>query len=235
MRIIAIPDIHNRVEIAQSIINHEAQDGLQHVIFLGDYFDNWHDTHVDAYKTAIWLKKQLDAEDAIGRTFLLGNHDVPYLFPDALGKLDRCGDTFDKRMAVLDVLGTRYQHNFQISCKIGSWLLSHAGITKPLYGKYNLHEIEDELALESKVSPLLLAGMDRGGSERYGGILWCDWRSFEPVPGVNQLVGHTIGQDVRVKQLDDSINFCIDTDSKHYAVYNPELDAWTFREVSKIA
>ena len=35
-------------------------------------------------------------------------------------------------------------------------------------------------------------GADRGGIEqKLGGITWMDWACLQPVPGLNQLVGHT--------------------------------------------
>jgi hypothetical protein len=37
-----------------------------------------------------------------------------------------------------------------------------------------------------------------------------DWEMFEPVPGVNQIVGHTPGKQVREKTIPGSRNLCVD-------------------------
>ena len=87
----------------------------------------------------------------------------------------------------------------------------------------------------------------RMGLQTVGGLTWQDWNSeFRCVTGINQIVGHTPHSCVRVKYqlkanrgkeygvynqhcvlsmfdqdpLDqyDSLNFCIDTGSRHYAV-----------------
>jgi hypothetical protein len=45
-------------------------------------------------------------------------------------------------------------------------------------------------------------GIERGGNAAVGGITWLDWRSeFRPVPGVNQIVGHTPGIAAKAQLL----------------------------------
>ena len=41
-----------------------------------------------------------------------------------------------------------------------------------------------------------------------------------PIPGLNQLVGHTPAQSVRHKKTPRSRNICIDTHLRHYAVFD---------------
>ena len=60
------------------------------------------------------------------------------------------------------------------------------------------------------VDPMLGAGEDRGGLQRFGGPLWMDWDNLLPIPGINQLVGHTASEDVRKKITPESRNFCLD-------------------------
>ena len=38
---------------------------------------------------------------------------------------------------------------------------------------------------------LFAAGWDRGGTSRYGGMNWVDWRYLAPINGINQIVGHS--------------------------------------------
>ena len=60
------------------------------------------------------------------------------------------------------------------------------------------------------VDPILGAGEDRGGAQGFGGPLWMDWGSFAPIPGINQVVGHTPGDGVREKMERKSRNYCLD-------------------------
>ena len=60
------------------------------------------------------------------------------------------------------------------------------------------------------VDPILGAGEDRGGLQRIGGPLWMGWDNFMPISGVNQIVGHTPGDEVRKKITRKSRNYCLD-------------------------
>jgi hypothetical protein len=65
-----------------------------------------------------------------------------------------------------------------------------------------------------------MAGVERGGPARYGGILWCDWNAFEPIKDLPQIVGHTPGREVRYK----GNSICLDTHLHHYGLLeNGEL------------
>jgi len=67
------------------------------------------------------------------------------------------------------------------------------------------------------VDPLLGAGMDRDGPQPFGGPLWMDWSSLTPIPGINQVVGHTPGRDVREKMKRRSRNYCLDVGNSSVA------------------
>src|SRR5437763_15787976 len=66
------------------------------------------------------------------------------------------------------------------------------------------------LAKRGKVDPILAFGEVRGGLQRFGGPLWMDWDSLFPIPGINQIVGHTAGGEVRKKVTPESKNYCLD-------------------------
>jgi len=76
--ILVIPDIHNRVEIAEKILRAHEQD-VDYAVLLGDYFDDFFDTVGDAADTAAWLKDSLQNPK---RAHLIGNHDINYMKPD---------------------------------------------------------------------------------------------------------------------------------------------------------
>jgi hypothetical protein len=44
-----------------------------------------------------------------------------------------------------------------------------------------------------------------------GGLVWCDFREFTPIPGLNQIFGHTPGNLGTTKRGQASINICLDT------------------------
>jgi hypothetical protein len=47
-----------------------------------------------------------------------------------------------------------------------------------------------------------------------------DWDELVPIPGLNQLVGHTPDKSVRHKNTKTSRNICLDTNLRNYAVFN---------------
>jgi len=127
---------------------------------------------------------------------------------------------------------------FKLYKKIGCWYLSHAGIhpnfvMKGYSEKSPKEQLDDWLMREIPNAtanmfaglrhPVLGAGHTRGGDQQYGGIVWMDWSELTPIPGVNQLVGHTCCPNmVRSKITADSHNYCIDTDCCHFAIIDDE-------------
>src|ERR1039457_2099753 len=63
-------------------------------------------------------------------------------------------------------------------------------------------------------------GVSRSGGQRIGGICWMDWDELVPIPGLNQLVGHTPDKSVRHKKAPTSRNICLDTNLRNYAVFD---------------
>jgi calcineurin-like phosphoesterase family protein len=212
-----IPDIHQDHLKAEEIIAKVPHDS---VVFLGDYFDQFHDTPSHAAATAQWLEKRIaeHPEDV----FLIGNHDVQYLWG-----ICRCsGYSFLKDQAIISAVKSvkSLRKHLKLYTFVDGWLVSHAGLTNhyvkgsddPIqYLKQVADICMEKLEKHFPESHFLLeAGTDRGGWLPYGGITWCDWRKFEPIPGIKQLVGHTKSYLPRV----NGDNHCIDTQLKHYAV-----------------
>ena len=46
-----------------------------------------------------------------------------------------------------------------------------------------------------------------------------DWDELVPIPGLNQLVGHTPDKSVRHRNTPTSRNICLDTNLRNYAVF----------------
>jgi 3',5'-cyclic AMP phosphodiesterase CpdA len=209
MRALIIPDLHHHTENAEYWLKTQSYD---RVIFLGDFFDDFGDNANDARQTAFWLRNRMDSSDDI---MLLGNHDAAYMFPH-LDALYCSGFSRAKARAIQEVLEPRHWQRFKLAHAEQGWLLSHAGF-HPAWIKTPamkpLIDLGGEVMAKAGrgvVDPLLGAGFDRGGSQPFGGPLWLDWDSFVPTPGLNQIVGHTPGAEVREKHMLESENYCLD-------------------------
>ena len=209
MRVLIISDIHNETANADHWLKTQQFD---RAIFLGDYFDNQEDNATDASLTALWLRRCMDSTSDI---FLLGNHDAAYMFPDH-PQLYCPGFTRAKVRVIHEILRPEHWARFQLAHFEQGWLISHAGfhptwIEQPTVSRI-LTRCEKAMSLErrGKVDPILAFGEVRGGLQRFGGPLWMDWGSFQPIPGINQIVGHTADDNVRQCCTSESKNYCLD-------------------------
>ena len=222
-KVIIIPDIHNKHDIAESIIG--AESPCQ-TVFLGDYFDSVGDDARTAKGTAAWLAWSLGRKD---RIHLVGNHDLHYMTdnPNFLcsGYSPEKKSTIDQ----YDIDWTRLRLYFWIQ---HDWLCTHAGLSNRFFvlqQRGRLETVVDVLRRSDKDlkdlanvnvnHPFLQAGMLRGGRHSVGGLVWCDYEEFEDVPGVRQIFGHTRGPHVRHHAEGDAEHYCIDTVLRNYAVY----------------
>ena len=209
MRTLIIPDLHNHVEHAEHWF---ATCTCERVVFLGDYFDDFRDDALVARRTATWLRHRIETTDDV---FLIGNHDASYMFAET-EDLHCPGVTPEKAEAIREILEPRHWERFKLAHQEQGWLLSHAGFHPVWLEKTGVEGLLQRcveaihLAYEGELDPILGTGLDRGGRQRHGGPLWMDWNSFVPIPGVNQIVGHTPGRESRVKSGPDSENHCID-------------------------
>jgi hypothetical protein len=210
VRVLVIPDLHNHIENADYWLETQQYD---RVVFLGDYFDDFEDNVTDARRTAFWLRRRM--ENAPDDVFLLGNHDVAYMFPDQ-DELYCPGFTKQKAKAISEILQPKHWHRFKLAHEEQGWLLSHAGFHPVWMENPTVPEILGrcdqamELAKRGKVDPILGYGEKPGGLQRYGGPLWMAWEHFVPISGVSQIVGHTAGSEIRKNCTPSSANYCID-------------------------
>jgi hypothetical protein len=229
MKSVVIPDVHTHIDTAQYILDNVSADEY---IFLGDYFDEFHDNASITKTTAEWLKETLNRDDTI---MLWGNHDLPYRFSH--NKRAMCpGFTHDKCRAANSVLNfndwgkLRWYYKTQ-----DNWYLSHGGLS-PVYFLHPINGFSDEYLNENieYAEKMFYANMDCCITDDWDGFLWYRWNIFEPIDGINQIVGHTPDHQVRAKFLlkNDKIsnvvpskitnikssNYCIDTAGDHYAI-----------------
>jgi hypothetical protein len=208
MKSIIIPDIHGQFKIVDKLLDH--QSGRYHdIIFLGDHFDSFGDSPDIVRETATWLNKMLDRDDVIN---LNSNHDISYMYPT--NKHLYCsGFEHEKARAIFSVLDIfKFREKTKAYHRINNFIFSHAGVSRKLLEyfhrkglidsvEYDASQIENQLnSMKEKarvwsevghVHPLYDAGYDRGGPAEVGGILWCDFDYFEPIPNVINFFGHT--------------------------------------------
>jgi len=200
MKTIVIPDIHNDTKRADSILSKESADEF---VFLGDIFDNFHDCPQIALNTARWLAEILQRTDCV---VLFGNHDVPYRWPR--NRYVMCpGFTPEKCIAINSVMTHELWDKMHWVYKTQGWHLSHAGLHEKIFAHPMTGFSDAHLAqvIDEGISRLL-AGQDpehcragfRMGIMRVGGLTWADWSEFEPLIGINQIVGHSPYSYVRL-------------------------------------
>jgi len=198
MKTIIIPDLHNKVQWVEKALSAIPHD---RVVFLGDYFDDFHDTPAIAENTARWLKQSLQHEN---RIHLYGNHDCPYSRWN--NRFVECpGYTDDKRKAINTILDRQDWGKLKFLHKEQGWWISHAGIHSDIFS-HPIHGVTDEeieriheqgtLAFNANLNhPLFQWSAARGmaNSFQVGGVTWLDWDvEFRPVDNISQIVGHTI-------------------------------------------
>lgn len=228
MKTLVIPDIHNKVEIADLWIKHSKADKF---IFLGDFFDSYGDNASDAIKTAYWLKNSLKQEN---RIHLFGNHDIPYFKRNSA--TDCPGWSKSKSDAINQILTLQDWNKFDFIYKEMGFFLSHAGITYPTYSAFLNGNIENVFEEEIKCKNDFKNGIKHwflNGSharmlslDMCPGLLWTDWnQEFAPIRGCNQIVGHSFGNEPRYERAypfgdEDGDNCCIDCGLKYAILFN---------------
>jgi len=248
--LLVLGDIHNRWAKAEAILQ-RLKGRYRQAVFLGDYLDSFGDDEVVAKATAHWLAQSLCQPD---RVHLLGNHDICYRYPKNL--FVRCPG-FDelKYNAVASELSGAPVDRLKLAYYSDGWLFTHAGFARryaigedPAILARQANEILPTLN-EDRYDNWLAWGAGRGGMASIGGITWLDWDSeFKPVPGINQIVGHTPGPTAKAqlllrgqaqpklidsvlprvyrypagkKQLPPSINWCLDCRLEQVALVQP--------------
>lgn len=227
MTILVFPDLHQAPNVNQveQLISDLKPD---HTVFLGDYFDQFEDEPHEVEAMAHWLVSSLSKPD---RTHLIGNHDLHYLNPTAT----LCSG-FDRRKysMINSILTPDHWRQLKFHVFKEDYLMTHAGVSNDTAKAYNLKNASEIGAfmdqaekdawaiLNAEPVPgeylkhwFWAASLSRGGNSPYPGLVWCDFREFQPIAGLNQIVGHSKSGVIRAKYSADNSNFCIDTTDMH--------------------
>lgn len=231
MATIIISDLHNRVDwVEPALLLLKPYDN---VIFLGDYFDDFNDTPEDVANSANWLKQSLSKPN---RIHLCGTHDIWYRFPDNQ-YIQASGNTKEKSDAINHIITEKDWGLLKLFHYEQGFLFTHAGLHAYFINKFAFEnkislqgEIIDKIVKpatekalidvsNNRTNEWLDAGFARGGMQAVGGITWLDWDDeFEPVPELNQIVGHTQMKYPGEKSTQNSKNYCLDTKNKHIGI-----------------
>lgn len=213
-------DLHGRTEIVEALAATDYP-----LIFLGDFLDSFDRSPRDQVAVAHRVI-ELTIE---GRArFVLGNHEWSYL--DTRQRCSGWNEVTQWMMETerADLLG-KSDSVIVIDNEYDDVIVTHAGIHWGFWKALDLSVDDLDWCFQEGIrvgrdSWVYHIGYSRGGGSRaypYGGPLWCDWNDeFEPIPGIRQVVGHTVYMDVP-KNFDQSMlgqhrisengDVCIDT------------------------
>jgi len=203
MKTLILGDIHGR-NIWKDII--ESEEGLDHIIFMGDYFDSFDIPGIDQlhnFKEILRFKEETD----IKVTMLIGNHDHHYLIPNE----QYSGFQPSMEWNFVDVL-KKNLHHLQIAYQHGNFIFTHAGISPIWLDKHisgwskstavdlinELYEFQPEKFNFSTLE------YDAYGNSRFQGPLWIRERALMKSnkgddgfkKNYIQIVGHTPHEDI---------------------------------------
>ena len=214
MKTLVIPDIHNKHQKVQDLLD-KLEGQFDQCIFLGDYFDDFDDWPKDVLATARWLAKKLIDPKFI---CLWGNHDQSYLAHRSY----RCSGWSEAKNILINKTITKdLVDKLMPAVIVEGWLLSHAGFTRQIISKNPLKIAEINLPFTFEGRPPIFGiGQVRGGDQPFGGITWCDfYNEFKPHPKWKQIFGHTQGRTVReTSDCGEGRSICLDTSLRHYAI-----------------
>lgn len=220
MKTLVIPDVHQRVDSVKWILENEKN--YDEVVFLGDWFDSFFEPPKVAgfEETCEYLKFLiLEHPEKEKFVFLLGNHDISYIYENKDYSVHRISKTIKYfcsgftaskakkfRHAFFDhgLKDDFFLKNFKIAHQTQGFTLSHGGISIRHfpYG-YTIDRFVNELLpdvwrnfrnLEYNHNWVISgAGYHRGGNHAIGGILWHDWNAEfnSSIDTGKQIVGHT--------------------------------------------
>lgn len=202
---LVIGDLHQDSLVLKDIVT---QFPHHQYVFLGDLVDSFYSSleqGVEVVETVLGLCEQ-------GHTLIMGNHEASYFHPP----LQASGWNGPMNLYLRTQEPRMFQH-MKSAVWFPQWrlLISHAGLTHQIWKMWGvtLKNLSEKLEqwFQDLHSPYYWIGRYRGGQEQIGGLLWCDFfTEFQAVPTLNQIVGHTQIEQVRIVKGEESINYNID-------------------------
>jgi len=221
MKTLVIPDVHQDIEGVLKIFKAEDIDSFDEIIFLGDWFDSFHEPpRVASFKdTCLFLRDLVWRNKNSKIIFLVGNHDLAYIYNNKKSGYTSVapsitywcsGVTKSKISTFRQVFYDKglkddwFVKNFKIAHCSQGWIFSHAGMVNSQipYG-HTVNQVVDEVIPDVWLNfrnvaycqnALISAiGIARGGQDNTGGLLWLDYyNEFFASPDIGrQVFGHS--------------------------------------------
>ena len=229
-RTLIIGDVHDKWSTVTPTFNRMIQYWRpDRTIILGDLTNDWDQTAKSEYRQLRIMERWAESirGQGIDLTILIGNHDVYYLVSDkdhsiAANTVNMYSPGHRQRFRQqvgLTIRAVRPEAMTTITGCGRKWLLSHAGMTGTWAARIGLDTNDvDQLADHVNMmfhdrnwGRLYMVGPGRGGDEVPSPI-WADRSELEadPMPGVDQMVGHTPAVTVESRTTDDGhvLVFC---------------------------
>lgn len=239
MKFLILPDVHLRLNAIMKLLK-ELRGEYDKVIFLGDYFDSFHENSLlhgtcTPELMAQWLVSELENKDY---TFLFGNHDAHYMIPRYYNGAQICGYTHQKRNIINSYMTPEWWKKLQIFAFVGNYIFSHAGISTAnlpaLLDESYLPDYlkkEEERAMNDFNHAFWQPGSDRGFyAQVEGGPLWCDWKNVFSFDKYIQVVGHTEVPSPQTNK--NTIN--LDTGSRYYMMLDHRDDGTYEADIRRV-
>jgi len=208
MSILIIPDIHGRIFWKNAIEKHF--NDVSKTVFLGDFLDSypWEGiTRKDAIRN---FQEVIDfkSENKDKVILLLGNHDLPYIDKRNFYSRSR----YDSSNAYhIEEMFRSHRSLFQMAYEElindKRYLFTHAGLQKGWYdnnkkiiGELTVENLNKLLDVPHGIRSLCEASWIRGGTDKFGSIVWNDLRDMhsrinQDIPWEYQVFGHTMLDD----------------------------------------
>ncbi len=167
---------------------------INQIIMMGDYFDQWNQTHMDArfIKECEFLSAWVDEKrnENLKVICLLGNHDIPYITGNLRHYSNHNLDVISK------IKDTLFSIEAQVCVEVDGYMISHAGFVgehRPL--PWQCKAIKNNLSTINKLNEIEKhVGLMRGGNHESGSVVWADlselYDHYNP-DYPKQIVSHT--------------------------------------------
>lgn len=198
-KVLVIPDSHTKIEVIEEGMEVAEKIHADHVVLLGDYFDDFGATTEKQENMLAYLKDFLVHHTNV--IPLYGNHELSYLGFPCSGHMRSVEEKLMKAL--------KYDYRFLYAVSFDGVLYTHAGVTQSWLRdskvmtenaiRYKLKTgagaktLEEEINGVKDISVFSQVGYARGGSTDAPSPLWADLRELinDPLPNIRQVVGHT--------------------------------------------
>ena len=215
MNLLIIPDIHTKVDLAQSIIDKHINE-VDQVVLLGDYVDEWNDNAAIMLHTLEYVGKWQQNDKIV---LLCGNHEAAYMHPRM-----RCRGWDEAKQWAWDLsihMKKFDPKGFATHWYVDGLLLTHASLAEGRDLISQTHKLEQFIQNNIYYEELDYHKRD-GGVNYIGSIITSRAKYSSVSKKYRQIFGHTPGKYPIITEGDVNEIWwaCLDTNLNHYATYD---------------